>query len=97
MKMAFSAAFQEAICSVSNSRTRSFTRPGSSQPRLATRVFNNQHVITSTFIYLNTGRPTRLPNKKSLPSTQLQDTGAMRFQNRHAELGRPWLAMAEEA
>lgn len=74
MKMAFSAAFQEAICSVSNSSACSFTRPGSSQPRLATRVFNNQHAITSTFIHLNTRRPARSPNKKSLPSTHFHRT-----------------------
>lgn len=95
MKMAFSAAFQEAICSVSDSSTRSSTRPASSRPRLAARVSNTQHAITSTFIYLNTGRPTRSPDKKSLPSAPSHRTDAL--QNRHAALGRRWRGMAEEA
>lgn len=95
MKMAFSAAFQEAICSVSDSSTRSSTRPASSRPRLAARVSNTQHAITSTFIYLNTGRPTRSPDRKSLPSAPSHRTDAL--QNRHAALGRRWRGMAAEA
>lgn len=70
--MAFCAVFQEAICSVLNSSTHSLTKSVSSRPHLATCVLNKQHVITSTFIYLNTGRLTHSPHGKSLPSLQFQ-------------------------
>ena len=72
MTMAFSTVFQEAICSVLNSSTHSLTKSVSSQPHLAMCVFNKQHVITSTFIYLSMGRLTHSPNRRSLPSVQLQ-------------------------
>lgn len=72
MKMAFSTVFQEAICSVLNSSTHSLTKSVSSQPHLATCMFNKQHVITSTSIYLHMRRPTHSPNKKSLPPLWFQ-------------------------
>lgn len=64
--MAFSTVFQEAICSVLNSSTHSLTKSVSSQPHLAMCVFNKQHVITSTFIYLSMGRHTHSLTKQEV-------------------------------
>lgn len=95
MRMAFSTVFQEAICSVLNSSAHSLTKSVSSQPHLATCVFNKQHVITSTFIYLHMGRPTHSPNKKSLPPLWFQrrrERCVFRTvrQNQRARLGCGW-------
>lgn len=40
-------------------------------------MFTKQHVITSIFIDLNMGRLTRLPNRKSPPSSNSKQTGAL--------------------
>lgn len=73
MTVAFCTVFQEAICSVLNSSTRSLTKSVSSQPHLATCVFNKQHVITSTFIYLSMGRLT--PHQTGGPCHQCNFRG----------------------
>lgn len=51
-------------------------KPVSCRLHLAICMFTKQHVITSIFIDLNMRRLTRLPNRKSSPSSNFKQTGA---------------------
>ena len=60
-------------------------------------VFNKQHVITSTFIYLGVGRLTHSLNRRSLPSVQLQRRLGKSFSTETRWAGPAGLRRVEDA